>query len=483
MYTAATMLPDPGVRRLGRGEHMMIKKHQLVVVLAMSAVVGLAACNPAAPREEQQPVNSPGSTFTKEVSGTLKISGFNPSDEVGQSRADYAAGQLQGVKIELDKTNFDAQKFAAQVASGNVPDLLQMDRSVVATLADKELIIPLDECYSLHGVTPNQQYYPSTIADVTYDGKVYAVPQFFQPSALIANKRVLEKAGVSTDQLDTSKPDELVTLAKKLYAEKDGKPSVIGFDPDLPGSAYLWFTAFGGRTNDETGKPTLDDPNNAKAVNWMKQLMDAQGGYARIKSFKDSMDVFGDKNQYVKDQVAVQSWAQWYVNVLSNTKDDVSLAAVPIKTLEGKPLAMAGGTAFAVAAAAKNKSAACAWAVNATSQAAWVAAGEARAKTVQEKKSINTGLFTASPAADEAVRSQFVKPSGSSDFDQMIETYYSILPSNATRGASAVGQQIDQDLSNAVSVALTGEKKPEQALADAQASSLRAWDQSRAGRG
>jgi multiple sugar transport system substrate-binding protein len=459
----------------------MIKRHLWVGVLALSAVVGLSACNPAAQREEQ-PASSPGSTFTKEVSGTLRISGFNPSDEVGQSRADYAAGQLQGVSIELDKTNFDAQKFAAQVASGNVPDLLQMDRSVVATLADKELIIPLVECYTVHGVTPDQQYYPSTIADVSYDGKVYAVPQFFQPSALIANQRVLEKAGVSADQLDTSKPDEIVAVAKKLYQQKDGKPSVIGFDPDLPGSAYLWFTAFGGRTNDETGRPTLDDPNNVEALTWMKELMDAQGGYAPIKSFKDSMDVFGDRNQYVRDQVAVQSWAQWYVNVLSNTKDDVSLAAVPIKTLEGEPLAMAGGTAFAVAAAAKNKSAACAWAINATSEAAWVAAGEARAKTVQEKKSINTGLFTASPVADQAVRTQFVRPSGNADFDQLIETFYTILPDNATRGASAVGQQIDQDLSNAVSVALTGEKTPERALADAQASSLRAWDQSRAGK-
>ncbi len=462
----------------------MVNRRQAVIVLAVSAVVGLSACNPAAQRDQQQPANSssPGSTFTKEVSGTLKISGFNPSDEVGQSRADYAAGQLQGVTITLDKTNFDAQKFAAQVASGNVPDLVQTDRSVVATLADKELIIPLDECYRVHGVTPDQQYYPSTIADVTYDSKVYAIPQFFQPSALIANKRVLEKAGVSADQLDTSKPDQIVALAKKLAAQKDGKPTVIGFDPDLPGSAYIWFTVFGGKTNDETGKPTLDDPNNVKSLTWLKQLMDAQGGYAKVKSFKDSMDVFGDKNQYVKDQVAVQSWAQWYVNVLSNTKNDVSLTAVPIKTLEGKPLAMAGGTAFAVAAAAKNKSAACAWAINATSEAAWNAAGEARAKTVQQKKSINTGLFTASPVADQAVRTKFVKPSGNADFDQLIETYYSILPNNVTRGASAVGQQIDQDLSNAVSVTLTGEKAPDKALADAQASSLRAWDQSRAGK-
>ena len=211
------------------------------------------------------------------------------------------------------------------------------------------------------------------------------MPQFFQPSALIANQRVLKKAGVTADQIDTSKPDELVTLAKKLFAEKGGKPAVIGFDPDLPGSAYVWFTAFGGRTNDDAGKPALDDPNNVAALTWMKELMDAQGGYARLKSFKDSMDVFGDKNQYVQDQVAVQAWAQWYVNVLAGIKDKVSLAAVPIKGLQGEPLAMAGGTAFAVAAAAKNKSAACAWAINATSEAAWLAAGEARPRRFRRR--------------------------------------------------------------------------------------------------
>ena len=460
----------------------MINKRACAAVATATVLVGLSACNPAAQRTEEPAASQTGSgTFTKEVSGTLKISGFNPGDEVGQSRADYAKQQLAGVTVQLDTTNFDPQKFAAQAASGNVPDLLQMDRSVVATLADKDLIVPLDECYAVHGVTPDQQYYASTIGDVTYDGKVFAVPQFFQPLALMANKRVLEKGGVSLDQLDTSKPDQIVAAAEKLAQQKGGNPSVLGFDPDLPGSAYMWFEVFGGGTNDETGKPTLDDPNNVKALTWLKQVMDAQGGFAKVKSFKDTWDVFGDKNQFVKDQVAVQTAQQWYVNVLSNTKDDVSLAAVPIKTLEGEPLAMAGGTAFAVAAAGKNKSAACAWAINATSEAAWIAAGQARAKTVEEKKSINTGLFTASPAADEAVRTQFVKPSDNADFDQVISTFYDVLPGNKSRGASAVGQLIDQNFNNAVSVALTGEKTPEEALADAQASSLRAWDQSKAG--
>ena len=460
---------------------MGTKKLRSVAVLATAAVIVLSACNPAAQRGPE-PANSQPAGFSKEVSGTLKTSGFNPDDEVGKARSEYAAKQLSGVTIQQDTTGFDAQKFAAQAAAGRVPDLQQVDRSVVATLADKDLIIPIDECYTLYGVTPDQQYYPSTIADVTYDGKVFAVPQFFQPSALIANKRVLNSAGVTPEQLDTSKPAEIVALAKKMYAEKGGKPTVIGFDADLPGSAFIWFTAFGGRTNDETGRPTLDDPKNVEALTWMKQLMDAQGGYAPIKSFKDSMDAFGDKNQYVQNQVGVQTWAQWYVNVLAGTQDKVSLVGVPIKTLEGKPLAMASGTAFVIPTAGKNRNAACAWMINATSEAAWVAAGTARAKTVEADKSINTGLFTGSPVADEAVRAQFVKPSGNADFDQLITTYYEILPDNVTRGASAVGQSIDQNISNAVSVALTGEKAPQQALADAQASSLRAWDQSKAGK-
>ena len=347
--------------------------------LALSVVssMALSACNPAAQRGPQ-PAGSQAAGFSKEVSGTLKTSGFNPDDEVGKARSDYAAKQLSGVTIQQDTTGFDAQKFAAQAAAGRVPDLQQVDRSVVATLADKDLIIGIDECYTLYGVTPDQQYYPSTIADVTYDGKVFAVPQFFQPSALIANKRVLDSAGVTPEQLDTSKPDEIVALAKKMYAEKGGKPTVIGFDADLPGSAFIWFTAFGGRTNDETGRPTLDDPKNVEALTWMKQLMDAQGGYAPIKSFKDSMDAFGDKNQYVQNQVGVPTWAQWYVNVLAGTQDKVSLVGVPIKTLEGKPLAMASGTAFVIPTAGKNRNAACAWMINATSEAARVAAGTAR---------------------------------------------------------------------------------------------------------
>jgi len=444
------------------------------VLLAASVALALSACGSGSTpaTSSSAPAENP---FAGTAAGTLRTSGFNPSDEVGQSRADYAAAQLQGLTVSMDKTNFDAQKFAAQAAAGQAPDLIQVDRTVVATFAAKGLILPLDQCYATHNVTPNQQYYQSVIDDVTYEGGVYAVPQFFQATALLANKRVMEKAGVTTDQIDTSKPAQVLEAAKKLYKESGGNPSVLGFDPDMPGSANRWFTVFGGKVFAGDGAPTLDEPKNVEALNWLKELMDAQGGYAKVKSFKDTMDVFGDKNQYVADQVAVQTWAQWYPNVLANTADEVSLEAIPIKDMSGQVVAMADGTSFAIPKAGKNPVAACAWAVKATSTDAWLAAGAARAKTVEKNKSIATGLMTGSPVADKAVREQFVKPSGNADFDQVIETYYAVLPGNKSLGSSAVGQQAKQELDNAVIVALTGEKTPAQALADAQAAAMRAW--------
>jgi multiple sugar transport system substrate-binding protein len=451
-----------------------------VAVVALSVAAGLVACGPNT-NKDAGGSPSGGSEFNKNPKGSLKVYGYNPSDEVGKSRSDYATAQLSGVKVSLDTSNFDTQKFAAQAASGQVPGLIQADRSVIATLADKQLIMPMDQCYALWGVQPAKTYYPSTIADVSYQGHVYGVPEFFQASALIADKRVLSKAGVSLDQLDTSKPDQLIKVAKKLTKIQNGKPTVMGIAPDLPGSASTWFTVFGGRINDGAGKPTLNDPNNVKALSWLKKLNDAEGGYAKTKSLLDSMDVFGAKNQYVKDQVGAQVWAQWYVNVLADYQKNVDIAAVPIKTLQGKTLAMAGGTAMAIPKNSPNPSAACAWAIKVASPEAWQKAGVARQHTVEKSKSINTGLFTGSPEADKANHDQFVKPSGNADFDQVIKTYYDILPQNQSTGASAVGQSITDSLNNAVIVALTGGKSPQQALDEAQAAAMRAWKQSNAG--
>ncbi|WP_431279388.1 ABC transporter substrate-binding protein [Leifsonia poae] len=422
---------------------------------------------------------SSDASFTKDAKGTLNAWGFDNADDVGTSRLAYAKKQLSGLTIKIDQTPFDAQKFTTRVAGGNVPDVVQMDRQFVATYAAQGLILPLDKCYSAHGVDPSSSYYQSVLDDVTYKSNVYAVPQFYQPPAIITNERVMKAAGVTDAEIDTSKPDTLVAAITKMYKASGGTPSVLGLDPQATGNAGLWLLAYGGQIIGSDGKPTLDDAKNVKGLDVLKKITDAQGGYAKMKSFSDSFDFFGKNNQYVKDQVGAEVDAQWYVNVLTPFVDLVDIGAVPFKGADGKPFTVASGTSFVIPAGAKNKDAACAWALDLTGLPAWEAAGAARAQTLAKTPgAINTGIFTGSPKADTTLREKYIKPSGNAGFDKAISTFYDVVGSGKSFGASPAGQQIQTELQNAVSSVLLGNKSATQALKDAQASAMRAYDQS-----
>ena len=208
----------------------------------------------------------------------------------------------------------------------------------------------------------------------------------------------------------------------------------------------------------------------------LKKITDAQGGYAAVKSFTDSFDTFGDNNQFVAGQVGAQVNAQWYPNVLSPYMDQLELEAVPFRGADGEPFSVASGTAFVVPAGAKNPAAACAWMVDLTSDEAWAAAGEARGETRKKDGGVNTGLFTGSPAADKAIREEWVTESGNSGFDQVISTYYDVVDYGQSFGSSPAGQEIQNELNNAITAALLGDKSPEEALKDAQKAAMRAYE-------
>lgn len=417
--------------------------------------------------------------FDAEPTGTLKAWGFENADDVGQSRLDYAAEQLSDVEVELDATAFDSQKFTTRIASGDVPDVVQMDRRYVTTYAAQGLIMPLDQCFDAQDVSPRDHWYPFVVDDVTYEDQIWAVPQFYQPPAIIVNKAVLDEAGVTADQIDTSQPDVLLDAIAEIYEESGGVPSRLGFDPMATGQSGLWILGMGGQLNDADGAPTLDDPSNVAGIELLKQITDAQGGFASVKSFTDSFDTFGDNNQYVAGQVGAQVNAQWYPNVLSPYSDEIEIEAVPFRGADGEPFSVASGTSFAIPVGAQNPAAACAWMIELTSDDAWMAAAEARNETLAG--GLNTGLFTGSPESDAGIREEFVVETGNAGFDQVISTFYDVADSGQSFGSSPAGQEIQNELNNAITAALLGDKSPEDALAEAQSAAMRAYESATAG--
>jgi multiple sugar transport system substrate-binding protein len=451
----------------------MRKPRRAAVALLPITALALAACSSGGGDDE----SAGGATeFGTEASGALSAWGFENADDVGQSRLDFAAEQLPDVDVELDATAFDAQKFTTRIAGGDVPDVVQMDRRYVTTYAAQDLILPLDSCYEAHDVDPDEHFYPSVVDDVRYEDQVWGVPQFFQPVAILLNKRVMDAAGVTPDQIDTSQPDVLLDAIEKMYAESGGVPTTLGFDPVATGQGGLWILGQGGQLIDDEGVPTLDDPSNVAGLELLQQITDAQGGFAKVKSFSDAFDTFGDANQFVTDQVGAQVNAQWYPNVLSDYADQVDIEAVPFLDQDGQPFSVASGQSFVISAGAENPDAACAWMLELTSQDAWLAAGQARADTIAEEGGLNTGLFTGSPEADQAIREQFVTETGNAGFDQVVATYYDVVDSGQTFGSSPAGQDIQNELNNAITATLLGDKTAEEALADAQTAAMRAYD-------
>ncbi|GEK20914.1 extracellular solute-binding protein [Cellulomonas xylanilytica] len=451
----------------------MRKTQRCAVAVLPVLALALAACSGGGGGGSEA---AAATDFSGAPSGTMNGWAFDNADDVGTARMDYAAGQLDDVTIDLDQTAFDSQKFTTRIAGGDVPDVVQMDRRFVTTYAAQDLILPLDECFAAHDVDPDTRWYPFVVDDVRYEDKVWAVPQFYQPPAILLNKEVMDAAGVTDDQIDTSDPDTLLAAVTAMYKESSGVPTTLGFDPVATGQAGLWVLATGGRLTDDEGKPTLDDPANEAGLDLLKQITDAQGGFAKVKSFTDSFDTFGEENQFVADQVGAQVNAQWYPNVLSPYLDSVQLAAVPFRGADGEPFSVASGSAFVIPAGAKNPDAACAWAVELTAADAWTAAADARKATLEENGGLNTGLFTGSPEADQAIRDGYVVPTGNAGFDQVVSTYYEVLDYGQTFGSSPAGQEIESELNNAVTATLLGDKSAAEALSDAQEAAQRAYE-------
>ena len=454
----------------------MNKAKMLAVTLSASLAV-LAGCGGGGggtnPGQQQ---STAGVDYKTPASGSLTTGGFSPTDEVGTSRRDYAASQLTGLKVNIQQGNFDPQKFAAQAAAGQVPDVVQMDRNYVATYAAKKLILPVDACFTDNSVDAATHYYKTAMDDVRYKGQAYAVPQFYQPPILMLNKRVMAEAGVKEADLDTSKPEQLLTATKKMYKESKGLPSRLGLDP-RNGLVSTWMLGYGGQLVDGEGRPTLDNAGNIRALEFLKQVYDAQGGYENHTSFVNSFDAFGDANPFVKDQVGAQLIEQWYLNVLTATSAEIELGGVPFKAMDGKPLAVAGGTAFVIPAKSKNPAAACQWALALTSDAAWEKAAQARLATNKTKPgSLFTGLFTGSATADKLIKDKYVKPTGNKGFDEAIAATYEVVTEGRSVGSSPAGLQIQTELTNAAAAAMNGSKPAEQALKDAQAAALRAYE-------
>jgi multiple sugar transport system substrate-binding protein len=273
---------------------------------------------------------------TKTNAGTLNIMGFGKGDDVAESRAAIAT-QAVGGTVNRPSGSFNDQQFLAAVASGNVPDLVYLDRQKVGTYAAKGAFLPLTSCIKSQKINM-KQYRQAAVNEVTYKGKVYGIPEFYDVRTILIDNDVLDQTKTPIGWLNPAKPDRLLAAAKKMYDSSGGKVTRIGFDPKIPEFFIMWAHADGVDLLSADGKTAnLDDPKAVEALQYTMSLIDEQGGWNRFKSFRDTWDFFGAKNQVASDQVGAWPMESWYWNVMADNSPDVDVAAVPFTDRQGKP--------------------------------------------------------------------------------------------------------------------------------------------------
>jgi multiple sugar transport system substrate-binding protein len=405
--------------------------------------------------------------------GSLSTQGFGKPDDVGQARIDAFKSAYPKVTVNINEGDFDPQQFLSAVASGNPPDLVYLNRDAVGSYAAKGAIQPLDDLIAKAGISTSAYRQPA-MNEVTVDGKVYGIPEFYSTRNILANGKALQEVGLTVADISTTDWDKLHSSAVKLYKSKGSTISRIGFDPKLPEFLPLWAKANGADLVNADGSPNLDDPKTIEALTFALSLIGEQGGWSKFKAFRDTWDLFGAGNQFVKNQAGAFIWEGWYVNTLAQNSPSVDLQSVAFTDRQGKPISCENGSAWCLPKGSKNAAAAVNWMKVMTSTETWLKAGAAREAKVEKNKTIFTGLFTANPAADQQIKAKYVK-GGQTGFDQAIANYYASTEAAFAIPGSKAGSEIHEAWQEAVNRALSGQQTPDAAMKQAQSEASKAF--------
>jgi multiple sugar transport system substrate-binding protein len=413
---------------------------------------------------------------SSELSGALTVMGFGTDDEIGKVRLDETKKALgPKVKVKLVSGDLDIQQFLSSVAAGDPPEVVYAERSQIGSFASRGAILPLDDCVDGEKIDTSV-FNKSALGQVTFDGKVYGIPEFNVVQITQANSDLLRKAGLTLDDVNGSDWDAVTAANKKLMKKSGGKIEVIGYDSKLPEFLPLWAKANGADLISDDGRTArLDDPKVVEALTFAVGIYDAQGGFGKVKAFRDSADFFGEGNQFATNVLGAMPMEQWYVNILNDVSPDAPVDFTTVRDLQDQPIAFASGSAWAIPKGSKNPEAACRFARTMTETASWVKAAEERVRLRAKDGGLFTGVLTGNTEADDKIQAM-VKPSGDAKWDKAVEVTYEANDHTFAMPANPAGEEFESAWQDGVNRVLNGQQQPGEAMKQAQQEAQKALD-------
>jgi multiple sugar transport system substrate-binding protein len=207
--------------------------------------------------------------------GTLKFTTWGSDAEAAAFKqlARSFESANKGTKIDLKIVPYEDMftGIDAQLQSGTAPDVFRVDYTTLGVYSSKDVLLDLTP--SLDS-SLTSDLIPALLQAVTYEDKVYGVPQETDTTAILYRPDLLEAAGVTSvpatlDDAWTWK--EFAQVADKLKGSLDPKIKPFCYDWQQLG-AFRWLTWLfeaGGRLLDEDLKtPAIESAEGRRAMDF-----------------------------------------------------------------------------------------------------------------------------------------------------------------------------------------------------------------------
>jgi arabinogalactan oligomer/maltooligosaccharide transport system substrate-binding protein len=307
------------------------KRTLAVLALGAAATTMLAACGGTTSAPQSASINR---------SGTITIwHGWEGSYlETKKAIFDAYTAKYPNVKIELvHKPKLD-EAVTAAVPAGQGPDIIAWVDDWVGKMAKLEIIKPLDDQASKDWLSAT--YSKPAVEAVTFDNKVYGIPETVEAISLIYNKKLIQPSDIPKTS------DDLLAYAKSYPQSHPGQYGIVW---NAFNDAYFqapWVYGFGGFYVKADGTVGLSQQGTKNAVKY-------------IDSFKGSIPAkpdYGTADQLFKDgKSAMIINGPWSVSDYGKAGIDYAITTLPKISSTGKPASpFVGVKTMMVSANAKN---------------------------------------------------------------------------------------------------------------------------------
>lgn len=246
---------------MGTPKVQFVYRTSLFLLLVAGALI-VAAC--------AAPVAAPatgGESAPTESEGPVELTVWAQANNVEHWRADgpaQAAESVTDFDIVVDPVNDDSgwadykKKFALAADAGEAPDIVLSGHEDVPIWANAGYVVDFADCRDLY---PEYDDVIDSLWDsVTWQGKIWGIPQDTEARPMFYNKTKLAELGWSQEEIDSLPDrimngeftlDDLVATAKQAVEDGIVEPGHGYWHRPSKGFDYLqYYNAFGGRLYD-----------------------------------------------------------------------------------------------------------------------------------------------------------------------------------------------------------------------------------------